>query len=1261
MDSLVGPTLRRPIAALAIVILAVTGFLAPPPEARAALNAPQPADGAGELVDTLTTRDALFAYVLSDVAGGRICVIADTGAGDCDDPAWGTPNVVVGIGTTYTLLEGPSLKPGAWRLHTETGSGETWFPNQTSEVFTVTPCGPGECLGALGREQADSFKRSSGEATRGAKSLCTALSAEDNFDVAVPLVKGDYASATAAAAGLTVISKVPIGDVAKHFLSGISCNVAAMHEDILKDPPDPAYATVALADVSFPEGDYGSPARREYAEALAEQRGYGRATLVAFERYQGAAIDAVTLSEEAQARAVSVNGFAAVDALRRSARAARALASSTATPDLAIIEQVAFSSDAERSQYQQILDRIRSTGFTAAELAELASAEFTADERTDLQRQLSLHSTADLAVGESTASALYAQAAFFDAAVAGLDLFARDALNVADGLAALNLPGLDDDVASIELTATPAEPEVGEEVCFGAVPLGGDGRELRGGPFTVRTSSTGYLELTQTLPYLFNHYGSVFEQCLTVSEPASMTLTLGIGAQSSSVTVEWTLPTPGNRAPFAVSTNVETRPGTPIDLRLVAGDDDGDTLTYSVTSPRNGTITGTAPFLTYTPLADTPATSDQITFRVNDGTASSGDGFLRIYIGDDAVDRTLPVVSLDQAEAGPYRQPVPLSLAGVDVVDVAGGGQPGSFALDSGGLIHAWGGTDWISTTDPTLAESYWKVPAALQAKDVAAIESDGNGYHIARDVSGLLTAWGVCGNDLPRAIEEVPVTDFDASASAGIALLASGEILPWNRWRYSDDGDPTTGCALATEELPEQLLNERFSQAEAGGFLFTALTASGDIVTWENSNVGWLARFSFPGVEIATVDADLYEVAAVTTGGKAIIWNYNVSGSHNSQGTKRLATGAAARVVTGLGPHSPLAAITDSGELRLLRHEQTGSSYLAYASSGVPQELLRRRVTDVSSAQLGGLALAPPTTTRRLAGPDRYSTAVEISKDGFGPGVPVVYVATGTNFPDALTAAPAAARQGGPLLLVTPTSVPGAVAAELDRLDPKLIVVVGGSGAVSDAVYSQLAPFATKSIRRDAGSDRYQTAGVVVERAFSSSPTAYVATGANFPDALSARAAAAKSDAPVLLVPGGASTLPTATRDQITRLGTTTVFVAGGTAVVTAAIERAIEALPGISASRLAGADRYATSSAINRHAFTEAATLYLATGSSFADALAGAALAGAGKSPLYVIPRTCVPPAVLQDIEDFRVIDIVLLGGTGALAPQVAGLTRC
>lgn len=314
------------------------------------------------------------------------------------------------------------------------------------------------------------------------------------------------------------------------------------------------------------------------------------------------------------------------------------------------------------------------------------------------------------------------------------------------------------------------------------------------------------------------------------------------------------------------------------------------------------------------------------------------------------------------------------------------------------------------------------------------------------------------------------------------------------------------------------------------------------------------------------------------------------------------------------------------------------------------------------------GVTLSPfaaqsaDASTGRLAGADRYATSAAVSAQ-YPAGVPVAYVASGANYPDALSAAPAAARQGGPLLLTAPSSVPASIVAELKRLKPQRIVVVGGAGAVSDRAYRTLAGLAP-SIRRDAGRDRYETSRIVIDRAFPAGSTtlAYVATGRDFPDALSAAAAAGAVGAPVILVDGRGSGVDAATRNLLTRLGVSRVVIAGGTGVVGSAVASALRAAPSVrTVTRLGGADRYATAAAINRDAFPTATRAFIAVGTGFADALSGAALAGLRGAPLHLASATCVPAAAMQHLASAGVSSVTLLGGTGVLSSAVHRLTPC
>ena len=259
----------------------------------------------------------------------------------------------------------------------------------------------------------------------------------------------------------------------------------------------------------------------------------------------------------------------------------------------------------------------------------------------------------------------------------------------------------------------------------------------------------------------------------------------------------------------------------------------------------------------------------------------------------------------------------------------------------------------------------------------------------------------------------------------------------------------------------------------------------------------------------------------------------------------------------------------------------------------------------------------APSPAATRLGGSDRFDTAVRISRASFSSTAPVVYVTTGGNYPDALAAGAAAAAQGGPLLLVDPGYVPDVTLAELRRLQPASIVLVGGTQAVAAQVATTLNTIGP--VTRLAGVDRYETARKVSDYAFGTAGTVYLATGMDFPDALSASAAAGAAKVPVLLTNGSLPAVEQSTLDQLRKLGVTNVKIVGGVMAVSAGIEQTVRAA-GFTVQRLAGADRFLTSVAINRDAFPNPSKVYVATGIGFADALAGSAAAARAGSPLYV-----------------------------------------
>lgn len=247
----------------------------------------------------------------------------------------------------------------------------------------------------------------------------------------------------------------------------------------------------------------------------------------------------------------------------------------------------------------------------------------------------------------------------------------------------------------------------------------------------------------------------------------------------------------------------------------------------------------------------------------------------------------------------------------------------------------------------------------------------------------------------------------------------------------------------------------------------------------------------------------------------------------------------------------------------------------LLVAPSAIPgataDELIRLRpgrivvvggVGAVNGAVLAALDAYTAGTVTRLSGPDRYGTAAAISATFAAPGVATAYVAAGSGFADALAGGAVAARDGAPILLTEVRRLPPATVAELTRLRPARIVVLGGSGVVSETVLAALGVYTAGSVTRLAGADRYATAVASSRSAYPANgpSVAYLATGVAFPDGLAAAPVAGLSRGPLLLVPG--TTLPPAVADELRRLDPSTVIILGSVGAVSDGLRAAVQAL---------------------------------------------------------------------------------------------------
>ena len=192
-----------------------------------------------------------------------------------------------------------------------------------------------------------------------------------------------------------------------------------------------------------------------------------------------------------------------------------------------------------------------------------------------------------------------------------------------------------------------------------------------------------------------------------------------------------------------------------------------------------------------------------------------------------------------------------------------------------------------------------------------------------------------------------------------------------------------------------------------------------------------------------------------------------------------------------------------------------------------------------------------------RIGGANRFETAVLIA-EALGQATRFV-LANGGTFADALAAGPFAAADDRAILLTGADALPDGVADVLAGAED--VVLAGGTTAVDDSVAAEVAGLGADVSRVD-GATRYETANAFALEAIdagASAATAYVVTGEDFPDALSAGAVAARSGGVlVLLHPAGlaqAAANAALVLEQADR-----VWFVGGTAVLPSALRQDLE-----------------------------------------------------------------------------------------------------
>jgi stage II sporulation protein D len=290
------------------------------------------------------------------------------------------------------------------------------------------------------------------------------------------------------------------------------------------------------------------------------------------------------------------------------------------------------------------------------------------------------------------------------------------------------------------------------------------------------------------------------------------------------------------------------------------------------------------------------------------------------------------------------------------------------------------------------------------------------------------------------------------------------------------------------------------------------------------------------------------------------------------------------------------------------------------------------------------------------LAGTDRFLTSVSISQFGWKNGSEAVVLGRGDVPADALTGSVLAKKYNSPLLLTMSDKIPDSVQSEISELNPKVVYIIGGTGAISTNVENSLK---TKgfTVVRLSGTDRFETSLDIAEEINTSRKlilTAGVIKLPNglgdSPDALSVASYAAMNQIPIVY--SESNSIRGNLKKYILENNINEILIIGGSGAISNEVEAELKGYVN-SVKRIGGKNRYDTSLNIAKELNFDTNSLFFARGDIFIDALPGSPLAAAMKSPVILTDGNKVPGDIITWLKEKKVLpETYFLGGKGSIS---------
>ena len=290
-----------------------------------------------------------------------------------------------------------------------------------------------------------------------------------------------------------------------------------------------------------------------------------------------------------------------------------------------------------------------------------------------------------------------------------------------------------------------------------------------------------------------------------------------------------------------------------------------------------------------------------------------------------------------------------------------------------------------------------------------------------------------------------------------------------------------------------------------------------------------------------------------------------------------------------------------------------------------------------------------------RLNGINRFETAARISKAEHTKADKVI-ISNAYKFSDILSASPYAKQINAPILYADANSIPETTMNEISRLDAKEIIIAGGVSSISAEVETSLKAKGYR-VLRIGGKNRYETSSMIANQMIQNygvREDVIIASGEDYPDALSISSLANRRNLPILLTESKGINIYLKTllnNRKINRL-----YIAGGETSVSENVIAESKMISQIKeVIRYGGVNRYETASIIAKNTLPNAKSVVLASGENFADALAVSTFAAKNESPILLTGSKTMSSYTKDYIANGKIKNVKIAGGNVSVSQSV------